>query len=71
MMRTQPPGFRWLVGGVALVAALALGWQYRSTEDRADLVLAVLCLLVAGYWLIFDREPASERSEGERLDDGP
>ncbi|MBV9823822.1 MAG: hypothetical protein JO144_16450 [Actinobacteria bacterium] len=57
MMRTQPPGFRWLVGICALVAALALGWRYHSAGDRGALVFAVLSLLAAGYWLIFDREP--------------
>lgn len=56
-MRTQPPGFRWLVGGFALLAALAFGFQYRSSDQPTDLVLGVLCLVVAGYWLIFDREP--------------
>ena len=60
MMRTQPPGFRWLVGGFALVAAVAFGFHYRSAGDRADLVLGVLCLAAAGYWLIFDREPATD-----------
>lgn len=60
MMRTQPPGFRWLVGGFALLAALAFGFQYRSTDEPADLILGVLCLVAAGYWLIFDREPAVE-----------
>jgi hypothetical protein len=59
-MRTQPPGFRWLVGGFALVAAVAFGLHYRSGGDRADLLLGVLCLAAAGYWLIFDREPASD-----------
>ena len=68
MMRTQPPGFRWLVGGFALAAAVAFGWQYRSAGDRADLVLGVLCLVVAGYWLIFDREPPRERLDGDRFD---
>ena len=60
MMRTQPPGFRWLVGGFALVAALALGLRFRSSGDRGDLVLAGLCLVAAGYWLLVDREPAVE-----------
>jgi hypothetical protein len=59
MMRTQPPGFRWLVGGFALVAAVAFGFHYRSAGDRADLLLGALCLAAAGYWLIFDREPAT------------
>jgi hypothetical protein len=60
MMRTQPPGFRWLVGGFALVAAVAFGFHYRSSGDRAELLLGALCLAVAGYWLIFDREPPSD-----------
>jgi hypothetical protein len=59
-MRTQPPGFRWLVGGFALVAAVAFGFHYRSSGERGDLVLGVICLLAAGYWLIFDREPTGE-----------
>jgi hypothetical protein len=62
MMRTQPPGFRWLVGGFALVAAVAFGFHYRSAGDRADLLLGALCLAAAGYWLIFDREPAIDSS---------
>ncbi len=60
MMRTQPPGFRWLVGGFALIAAVAFGVRYRSSGDPAELILGVLCLVVAGYWLIFDREPAAD-----------
>lgn len=59
-MRTQPPGFRWLVGGFALVAAVAFGFHYRSSSDRADLLLGALCLAAAGYWLIFDREPVAD-----------
>ncbi|MDQ1740279.1 MAG: hypothetical protein QOE53_1931 [Pseudonocardiales bacterium] len=59
-MRTQPPGFRWLVGGFALVAAVAFGAHYRSAGDRADLILGALCLVAACYWLIFDREPGAE-----------
>jgi hypothetical protein len=60
MMRTQPPGFRWLVGGFALIAAVAFGVRYHSSGDPAELILGVLCLVVAGYWLIFDREPAAD-----------
>jgi hypothetical protein len=59
MMRTQPPGFRWLVGGFALVAAVAFGFHYRSARDPVDLLFGALCLAAAGYWLIFDREPPS------------
>ena len=73
MMRTQPPGFRWLVGGFALVAAVAFGFRYRSTGDRGDLILGVLCLVAAGYWLVFDREPAAEEGVGatsNRADEG-
>ena len=55
MFRTQPPGFRWLVGGFALLAALAFGLQYRTDHDGAELILGVLCLLIAGYWLVIDR----------------
>jgi hypothetical protein len=58
MMRNQPPGFRWLVGGFALAATVAFGFQYRSTDEPTDLILGMLCLVVAGYWLVFDREPA-------------
>ncbi|MEO6503492.1 MAG: hypothetical protein ABIQ09_16475 [Jatrophihabitantaceae bacterium] len=62
MMRNQPPGFRWLVGGFALLAAMAFGFQYRSSDEPTDLILGVLCLVAAGYWLIFDREPAGDGS---------
>ena len=57
MRRNPPPGFRWLVGGFALLAAIAFVVQWRSAGDRADLLLGVLCLIAAGYWLIFDRQP--------------
>jgi hypothetical protein len=60
MMRTQPPGFRWLVGGFALIATAAFGVRYHSSGDRAELVFGLLCLLAAGYWLIFDREPVAD-----------
>jgi hypothetical protein len=63
MMRTQPPGFRWLVGVFALIAAVAFGFNYRSAGDRADLLLGAVCLVAAGYWLIFDREPATGEDE--------
>ncbi len=63
-MRTQPPGFRWLVGGFALVAAFAFGVRFFSAGDPGDLILGVLCLAAAGYWLIFDREPAAEDRAG-------
>jgi hypothetical protein len=65
MMRTQPPGFRWLVGGFALVAAVAFGFHYRSARDPADLIFGVLCLVAAGYWLVIDREPPSEDPLGD------
>ena len=64
-MRTQPPGFRWLVGGFALVATVAFGVRFFSSGDRGDLILAVLCLTAAGYWLIFDREPVAEDAAGQ------
>jgi hypothetical protein len=70
MMRTQPPGFRWLVGGFALLAALAFGARFVTGHDRPSLVFAVISLAVAGYWLLFDREPAEPESEFE-FDDGP
>ena len=65
MMRTQPPGFRWLVGGFALVAAVAFGFHYRSARDPADLLFGALCLVAAGYWLVVDREPPSEDPIGD------
>ena len=65
MMRTQPPGFRWLVGGFALVAAVAFGLHYRSARDPADLLFGAICLVAAGYWLIIDREPATEDPIGD------
>jgi hypothetical protein len=74
MLRTQPPGFRWLVGGFALLAALAFGLNHRSSDDPIDLILGVLCLVAAGYWLIFDREPAGGSSDdpaGGVLGEGP
>ena len=67
MMRTQPPGFRWLVGGFALLATVAFGFRYWAAGERGDLVLGVLCLVAAGYWLIFDREPAAEDPPVEDL----
>ncbi|HEX8767226.1 MAG TPA: hypothetical protein VF714_02585 [Jatrophihabitans sp.] len=63
-MRTQPPGFRWLVGGFALVAAVAFGFRYLSAHDPVDLLFGALCLVAAGYWLIVDREPAPEDPAG-------
>jgi hypothetical protein len=75
MFRTQPPGFRWLVGGFALVAGIAFGWRFLSSDDRPSLIFAVICLVIAGYWLIFDREPEDaeqhDRSEpSEQWPDG-
>jgi|GEM_PF-2859920 len=70
MMRTQPPGFRWLVGGFALIAAVAFGLRFHSSGDRAELVFGVLCLLAAGYWLIFDREPAADDPSLDDLEPG-
>jgi type II secretory pathway component PulM len=57
IMRNQPPNFRWWVGGFALLAGLAFGWRFLSSGDRPALVFAVISLALAGYWLIFDREP--------------
>lgn len=65
MLRTQPPGFRWLVGGFALVAAVAFGFQYRSARDPLDLLFGALCLVAAGYWLIIDREPVTGEPDAE------
>lgn len=63
MFRTQPPGFRWLVGGFAALAACAFGIRFVTDSDRPSLVFAVICLAIAGYWLIFDREPNVTESE--------
>jgi drug/metabolite transporter (DMT)-like permease len=57
MFRNQPPGFRWLVGGFALLAGCAFLVRFFH-GDRASLLFAVLCLALACYWLVFDREPA-------------
>jgi hypothetical protein len=57
MFRTQPKGFRWLVGGVALLGAIAFAYQFFVEADRPSLVFGVVCLVFAGYWLIIDREP--------------
>lgn len=65
MMRTQPPGFRWLVGGFAVLAGCAFLVRFYTDDDRPSLVFAVICLLVAGYWLLFDTEPP-ESGDGER-----
>lgn len=73
MFRTQPPGFRWLVGGFALLAGIAFGWRFLSSDDRPSLIFSVISLVIAGYWLIFDREPdeASEADSSGRWSDGP
>ncbi len=65
-MRNQPPGFRWLVGGFALLAGVAFGLRFLDGGDRPSLVFALICLVVAGYWLIFDREPDPEASAPDR-----
>jgi hypothetical protein len=65
-LRTQPPGFRWLVGGFALLAAVAFGFRYHSGGDRGDLVLGAICLVAASYWLIFDRQPAADDQPGSQ-----
>ena len=61
IMRNQPPNFRWWVGGFALLAALAFGWRFVSSGDRPALIFALISLALAGYWLIFDREPAVDQ----------
>lgn len=60
IMRNQPPNFRWWVGGFALLAGLAFGGRFLSSGDRPALVFALISLALAGYWLIFDREPEPE-----------
>jgi hypothetical protein len=57
MFRDQPPNFRWLVGGFALVAGCAFGIRFLA-GDRPSLLFAVICLALAVYWLVFDRAPA-------------
>jgi uncharacterized membrane protein YfcA len=57
MFRNQPPGFRWLVGGFALVAGCAFLARF-LTGDRPSVVFGVICLGLALYWLVFDRESA-------------
>ena len=71
MMRTQPPGFRWLVGGFALIGAVALGWRYLTAGDRGALVFALVCLVAAGYWLVLDSEPERADPGPERADSEP
>lgn len=63
MFRTQPRGFRWLVGGFALAAAVAFGVRFLAGHDRPALLFGLICLALAGYWLIFDREPGDESGE--------
>lgn len=60
MMRTQPPGFRWMAGGAALVGACVFFASYWSGHDKGELIFGVVCLALAGYWLIFDREPGPD-----------
>ncbi|MEO7285520.1 MAG: hypothetical protein ABI140_01230 [Jatrophihabitantaceae bacterium] len=69
-MRTQPAGFRWLVGGFAVLAAIAFGFRYLAEDDRPSLLFALICLAVAGYWLLFDRDdggldPDQDSSQAE------
>lgn len=56
MFRNQPPGFRWLVGGFALLAGCAFLARF-LTGDRPSVVFGLICLGLALYWLLFDREP--------------
>jgi len=70
MFRNQPPGFRWLVGGFALVAGCAFGIRF-LTGDRPSVVFSVICLALAVYWLVFDRapaDPADPPEHPERID---
>jgi len=62
MFRTLPPSFRWWVGGFALVACCAFGIRF-FTGDRPSLLFSVICLVLAIYWLVFDRAPADPNSE--------
>ncbi|HTZ42237.1 MAG TPA: hypothetical protein VMB79_00110 [Jatrophihabitans sp.] len=61
MFRTQPRGFRWLVGGFALLAGCAFVLRFVTDADKGALVMGLVCLLLAAYWLIFDSEPPGER----------
>ena len=65
IMRNQPPNFRWWVGGLTLLAGLAFGWRFVSSGDRPALVFALISLALAGYWLIFDREPEPPEPPGD------
>jgi drug/metabolite transporter (DMT)-like permease len=60
VFRNQPPGFRWLVGGFAALAGLAFVIRFFTDDDRPALLFGIVCLVAAGYWLIFDREPAGD-----------
>ncbi|MFL6160740.1 MAG: hypothetical protein ACJ74U_00795 [Jatrophihabitantaceae bacterium] len=61
MFRNQPPGFRWLVGGFALVAGCAFLYRFFN-GDRPSVLFGAICLALAAYWLIFDRE-SSDRDD--------
>ena len=57
MFRNLPASFRWWVGGFALLACSAFGIRF-LTGDRPSLLFSVICLVLAIYWLVFDRAPA-------------
>ncbi len=49
-----------MVGGAALVGACVFFASYWSGHDKGKLIFGVVCLALAGYWLIFDREPGPD-----------
>ncbi len=40
-----------------MLAGCALGIRALIERDQPSLVFAVICLALAGYWLLIDREP--------------
>lgn len=70
MFRNQPPGFRWLVGGFAALAGLAFVIRFFTDDDRTALLFGIVCLVAAGYWLVFDREPAAAAEDPGVADRG-
>ena len=62
MFRNLPPNFRWWVGGFALLACFAFGIRF-LTGDRPSLLFCGICLVLAVYWLVFDRASADPGSD--------
>jgi hypothetical protein len=44
---------------------LAFVIRFFTDDDRPALLFGIVCLVAAGYWLIFDREPANEPVSAE------